>query len=46
MSITDANQYGVPFMAADCIYRSDRYKISLYVESDTKTGDGVEPTIS
>lgn len=46
MRITDANQYGVPFMAADCIYRSDRYEISLFVESDTKTVEGVEPTIS
>jgi GntR family transcriptional regulator len=46
MHITDANQHGVPFMAADCIYRSDRYEISLYVQSDTKTGNSVEPTIS
>jgi len=34
MRMLDANQYDIPFMTAECIYRSDRYEISLRVQSD------------
>lgn len=34
MRMLDANQYDTPFMTAECIYRSDRYEISLRVQSD------------
>lgn len=34
MRMVDANQYEIPFMTAECIYRSDRYEIALRVQSD------------
>lgn len=34
MRMLDTNQYDIPFMTAECIYRSDRYEISLRVQSD------------
>lgn len=34
MRMVDTNQYEMPFMTAECIYRSDRYEISLRVQSE------------
>jgi len=42
MRMLDANQYDIPFMTAECIYRSDRYEISLRVQSDRSPNS--EPT--
>jgi len=36
MRMIDANQYEVPFMIAECIYRSDRYEIALSVERESE----------
>jgi GntR family transcriptional regulator len=36
MRMIDANQYEVPFMIAECIYRSDRYEIALRVKRESE----------
>jgi len=36
MRMVDANQYEVPFMTAECIYRGDRYEVVLRVERESE----------